>query len=70
MLSIAYELTCTATKAYIPKQTASVNFSDIEINAPFLSANADTFAKVIPIADVEHMIALLTSPEPEIDSLR
>ncbi|KAG0015821.1 hypothetical protein BGZ81_011506 [Podila clonocystis] len=69
-LSIAYEHTCTGTKAYIPEQTVYINNSIFRINAAFLSAYADQFADMIPIVDVEHMIAFFTSPEPEIDSLR
>ncbi|KAG0011669.1 hypothetical protein BGZ81_002049, partial [Podila clonocystis] len=70
MLSIAFEHTSTGTKAYIPEQRVSVSFTNMQVNAAALSAYADHFADKIPIVDVEHMIALLTSPEPEIDSLR
>ncbi|KAG0007538.1 hypothetical protein BGZ81_004798 [Podila clonocystis] len=69
-LNIAYEHTCTGTKAYIPEQRVYINNSRFRINASFLSAYADDLANMIPIVDVEHMIALLTSPKPEIDSLR
>lgn len=69
-IRIAFDHTCTATKAYIPEQSVSINFSVFEVNGSFLSAHANDLATLVPIVDVEHMIALLASREPDAERLR
>ncbi|KAG0074845.1 hypothetical protein BGZ93_001477 [Podila epicladia] len=65
--SIAFDHTCTNTKAYIPQQQASAVLAEYVINVSYLSAYAEQMANMIPIVDVEHKIAFFASPESDAD---
>ncbi|KAF9273390.1 hypothetical protein BGZ74_004805, partial [Mortierella antarctica] len=66
-LSIAFDRTYTGSKAYIPQQDASVIVEVYQINAAVLTQNAEGMANIVPIVRVQPMIALLASPESNVD---
>ncbi|KFH72846.1 hypothetical protein MVEG_00071 [Podila verticillata NRRL 6337] len=68
-LSIAFDKepkTCSGPtptpEAYIPEQGVKILVSKLDVNSSFLTAYAESLVGMLPIVDVEHMIALLTSP--------